>query len=117
MIMSDPPIANLPDWKIIQSNPDKVNDLVEGLSGITDPEMGLSIIQLGLVRDIEMNSDYALITMILTTPYCPYGPSMLENTRMKVESILSIPTRINYGAIAWEPGMMDQELRDDWGVF
>lgn len=109
--------SNLPDWKIIQSNPDRVNDLVEGLSGITDPEMGLSIIQLGLVRDIEMNSDHVLITMILTTPYCPYGPSMLESTRRKVESILAIPTQINYGAIPWDPGMMDQELRDDWGLF
>lgn len=114
--MADQPISNLPDWKIIQSNPDKVNDLVEGLSGITDPELGLSIIQLGLVRDIEMNPDHALITMILTTPYCPYGPSMLENTRIKVEEILSIPTRINYGVIPWDPGMMDQEFRDDWGL-
>jgi metal-sulfur cluster biosynthetic enzyme len=115
--MSDQPITNLPDWKIIQSHPEILNDLIEGLSGITDPEMGLSIIQLGLVRDIEINPDHALITMILTTPYCPYGPSMLEDTRKTVESILIIPTRINYGAIPWEPGMMEQELRDDWGLF
>jgi len=115
--MADQTISNLPDWKINHSNPDKVNDLVEGLSGISDPEIGLSIIQLGLVRDIEINPDHALITMILTTPYCPYGPSMLEKTRSKVEEILSISTRINYGAIPWDPDMMDQELRDDWGLF
>lgn len=115
--MAETVIPNLPDWKIIQTHPEKVNDLIEGLSGIMDPEMGLSIIQLGLVRDIELNSDHALITMILTTPYCPYGPAMLESTRKKVESILAIPTRINYGAISWEPGMMEPDLRDDWGLF
>ena len=115
--MAESVIPNLPDWKIIQTNPEKVNDLIEGLSGITDPEMGLSIIQLGLVRDIELKPDNVLITMILTTPYCPYGPSMLESTRKKVETILTIPTSINYGAISWEPGMMENDLRDDWGLF
>lgn len=115
--MSGQLLSNLPDWKIIHSHPEKLNDLLEGLSGITDPEIGLSIIQLGLVRDIEINPDHALITMILTTPYCPYGPSMLENTRKTVESILTIPTRINYGAISWDPSMMEQDLRDDWGLF
>ncbi len=110
-------INNLPAWKILDTHPDKLNDLLEGLSGITDPEMGLTIIQLGLVRDIEITGDHALITMILTTPYCPYGPSMMEMTRIKAESILEIPTQIIYGDMVWEPSMMDQDLSEDWGIF
>jgi len=37
-------------WEIETTNPDKYNDLIEGLSGITDPELGYSILELGLVR-------------------------------------------------------------------
>ncbi|MCJ7695957.1 MAG: iron-sulfur cluster assembly protein [Anaerolineaceae bacterium] len=109
--------SNLPKWTVIDTHPDKLNDLLEGLSGINDPEMGYSIIQLGLIRNIEINPDHALVTMILTTPYCPYGPSMLEATRKKVESILGLSTKINYGSESWDTTMMEEGLMDDWGLY
>lgn len=109
--------SNIPPWEIKVTNPDKVKDLLEGLSGINDPEMGYSILQLGLVRNIEINPDHAVVTMILTTPYCPYGPSMLEATRKKVESILGISTKINYGTETWDTTMMEDGLMDDWGLY
>ena len=114
--MAEPSISNLPDWQIIKTLPDAVEPLITGLSLISDPELGYSIIQLGLVRDIVLHPDHALVTMILTTPYCPYGPSMMESARNKVESILKIPTKINYGAIPWETSMMDPEVNDNWGL-
>jgi len=109
--------ANVPNWAVFDTHPEKVNDLLEGLSGINDPEMGYSIIQLGLVRNIEIFPDHTQITMILTTPYCPYGPSMLEATRKKVESILGLSAKINYGSESWDTTMMEEGLIDDWGLF
>ena len=38
---------------------------------------------------------------------------MLEETRAKVAEILDKPTTIQYGSEAWDPEMMDPELRDD----
>ena len=78
-------------WEIETTNPDKYNDLIEGLSGITDPELGYSVVELGLIREIKLTDQGAFIRMILTTPFCPYGPSMLEETRKKVEQILGVP--------------------------
>jgi metal-sulfur cluster biosynthetic enzyme len=115
--MSEEKPLNLPVWEIENTHPEKVPALEEGLSEIIDPELGLNILQLGLVRDIELKDEHAIVTMILTTPYCPYGPSMLESTRKKVETILKITTKVNYGRETWDPTMMEDGLADDWGLY
>ncbi len=109
--------ANIPFWDIEYSHPDVVDLLEESLSEIIDPELGLNIIQLGLVRNIEIENDHALVTMILTTPFCPYGPSMMERTRKRVEDALDMPTKVKYGRETWDPTMMEEGLADDWGLF
>lgn len=108
---------NIPVWDVEETDPDIVPTLEESLSEIVDPEIGLNIIQLGLVRNIEIKEDAALVTMILTTPFCPYGPSMIETTRKRVEKVLERPTKINYGRETWDPTMMEEGLADDWGLF
>jgi metal-sulfur cluster biosynthetic enzyme len=115
--MSDEKPINFPAWDIEESHPDLVPALEDGLSEIVDPELGLNIIQLGLVRNITMKDDYAIITMILTTPFCPYGPAIMESTRKKAETILDKPTKINYGRETWDPTMMEEGLGDDWGLY
>lgn len=115
--MTEEKPQNIPIWTIETTDPDQVPALEEGLSEIIDPELGMNIIQLGLIRDVEINSDEAVVTMILTTPFCPYGPSMLESARKKAEEILGIPTQIRYGREFWDPTMMEEGLADDWGLF
>ncbi|MDY6873908.1 MAG: iron-sulfur cluster assembly protein [Chloroflexota bacterium] len=108
---------NIPIWDVEETDPDLVPALEEALSEIVDPEIGLNVIQLGLIRNVAINDDDALVTMILTTPFCPYGPSMMETTRKKVEKTLDRPTKINYGRETWDPTMMEEGLADDWGLF
>jgi len=76
-----------PQWDVDNTHAHFHNDLIENLSGITDPELGYSILELGLVRNIRIENDTAHVVMILTTPFCPYGPHMLESTRAKVEQV------------------------------
>ncbi len=45
------------NWEIEQTDPEKYNDLIEGLSGITDPELGYSVVELGLVREIKLTGE------------------------------------------------------------
>jgi metal-sulfur cluster biosynthetic enzyme len=115
--MSDNNTPNIPEWSIERTHPELVDDLEDALGKIVDPELGLNIIQLGLVRNVEMLADHALVTMILTTPFCPYGPSMMENTRKKAEETLGVTTKINYGRETWDPTMMEDGLADDWGLY
>lgn len=109
--------THIPTWDIEKTNPDLLPALEDGLSEITDPELGMNIIQLGLVRNVSMQADHAMVTMILTTPFCPYGPSMMESTRKKAETILEIETRVTYGKETWDPTMMEEGIADDWGLF
>ena len=104
-------------WDVEDTHPDLVPALEDGLCEILDPELGLNIIQLGLVRNIEVSEDQATVTMILTTPFCPYGPSIMESTRKKAETILETTTSIRYGRETWDPSMMEEGLGDDWGLF
>lgn len=108
---------NYPIWDIEATHPDVLPALEEGFEEILDPELGLNILQLGLVRNVEIKEDHALVTMILTTPYCPYGPSMMESTRKKAETVLNQTTKIVYGTETWDPSMMEEGLGDDWGLF
>lgn len=105
-------------WDIDKTHPQFHDDLVIGLSGLVDPEIGLSFIELGLIRNITLNDDKAHVLMVLTTPFCPYGPEMIDDARSMVEKILEAPTTIEMSMELWTPAMMDPDLQDsDWGLF
>ena len=104
-------------WQIQSTHPELAEKLKEALREVVDPEIGLEIIQLGLVRDIEMAESEAKITMILTTPFCPYGPAMLEMTRTKAESVLETPTTIEMGMEMWDFSYMEEGTGGDWGLY
>ena len=68
-------------WEVESTHPDVTDDLEDALREVIDPEIGLNIIELGLVRDLVIEDDKAKITMVMTTPFCPYAPALLEMTR------------------------------------
>ena len=115
--MTEEKPQNIPIWTIETTDPDQVPALEEGLSEIIDPELGMNIIQLGLIRDVEIDSDEAVVTMILTTPFCPYGPAMLESTRKKAAEVLERETSIDFGMDPWDFSMVEEGLMDDWGLY
>ncbi|MCZ7671967.1 MAG: iron-sulfur cluster assembly protein [Chloroflexi bacterium] len=51
----------------------KEDELLESLRSVIDPEIGLNVVELGLIREVNLDeeADFAKITMILTTPFCP----------------------------------------------
>ena len=81
-------------WTIHQTHPDKVKLAREKLAEVVDPEIGMNIIQLGLVRDVTIENDIARLKMILTTPFCPYGPAMIEMTKAKAVEGHNMPMTI-----------------------
>lgn len=95
----------------------KEDGLREALRAVIDPEIGMNIIELGLIRDMEIHDDRAHITMIMTTPFCPYAPQLLEQTRRTAQEHLSVSTTIEMGLEMWDPSMMEDGAGDDWGLF
>jgi len=94
-----------------------VEPLKEALRQVHDPELGLSVIELGLVRDVIIDEDHATLHMIMTTPFCPYAPAMLEMTRQKAEETLQRHTDMSLGIEPWDPSMMEEGVANEWGLF
>ncbi len=93
------------------------DEIYEAMRKVVDPELGLNIIELGLVRELELAEDSAHVVMILTTPFCPYGPQLLEQTRRTVEQASGLPTTIEMGSQMWDPSLMEEGAGADWGLF
>ncbi len=117
MTEQNKPGTNRPIWDAETSFPELCDQLRKSLSEITDPEINLNIIQLGLIRNVKIDEDGAILKMILTTPFCPYGPSMLESTRQKAEQVLERPVGIDFGLDSWDFSMMEEGLGGEWGLF
>ena len=58
----------------------------------------------------------AHITMIMTTPFCPYAPQLLEQARRAAQSFLGLPATIEMGLAMWDPSMMEEGAAGDWGM-
>lgn len=95
----------------------KEEGLIEALRAVVDPEIGMNIIELGLIRNTEIYDDRAHVTMIMTTPFCPYAPQLLEQTRRTAQEFLAVPTTIEMGLEMWDPSMMEDGAADEWGLF
>ena len=88
-------------------------EILEVLKGVIDPEIGINIIDLGLVYEVESKDDVNIITMTLTTPGCPMHSSIstwVENVvghfEPKKEVIINLVWEPQ-----WTPDKMTREAR------
>ncbi len=71
------------------------------LRQVIDPEMGLNIVDLGLIYDIEVNDGDVEIQMTLTSPSCPMGPYLMSESKTAVETIEGVVHAEI--VLVWEP--------------
>ncbi|QQG42267.1 MAG: DUF59 domain-containing protein [Candidatus Woesebacteria bacterium] len=87
------------------------------LSEVIDPELGYDIVQLGLVRDFSLDENgKGKLKMILTTPFCPYGPEIVAMTKIKAEVGLGKEVEIEMLPEVWNPGMAEDPDIFSWGL-
>ncbi len=116
--MSSEPGTNRPPWLLESTHPEMAEKLKAGLEEVVDPELGYNIIQLGLIRDCEYDESTGVtIKMILTTPFCPYGPAMLEMTQQKAKEAVQLPINLSLGMEMWDFSMMEEGLGGEWGLY
>lgn len=80
----------------------------QALGHVIDPELGLDIVTLGLVYDVEIEADVARVTHTLTTPGCPMGGAITDGIRqaaLQAGGIHDVETRLTWDP-AWHPGMI-----------
>ena len=76
------------------------------LESVIDPEINLSVIDLGLIREIHFLPQKTFVRMMLTTPFCPYAPQMIADVKAASESAVPQPCEVELMADPWSPEMM-----------
>ncbi len=115
--MTDSEVKEI-QWTLHTTHPERVEEVRARLSEVIDPEIGMNIIQLGLIRDVDITSEgIGHVRMILTTPFCPYGPAMIEMTKAKAVEGLNMPVNIEMGMDMWDFSMMEDPSALDWGMY
>ena len=89
----------------IDANLSKADDVMTALYDIVDPEIGMSIVDLDLIKGIEIGSGDrpTEIKMVLTTPFCPWAGEMIQTVKSKAEGVVGPPVKVTLLADRWVP--------------
>ncbi len=72
-------------------------------ANVVDPEIGMNVVELALIKQILLGETESEVKMILTTPFCPYAGSMIAQVREQAESVLEHPVKVTLLAERWDP--------------
>ena len=92
-------------------------DVMKVLKECYDPEIGISLVDLGLIYDVEVKKDKVKIKMTLTTPGCPMHALMTEDVRHKVKALKGVK-EVNVELVwdpPWTPDRMSKEAKKTLG--
>ncbi len=81
----------------------------EALSSVLDPEVGMSVVDMGFVREITPTEEGVDIKMIFTTPFCPMAQMMVRRVKSAAERVVDRPVNVTLGQEPWDPSMMQRE--------
>ena len=93
--------------------------LLDALKQVVDPELMINVVDLGLVYSIEQEADTVKVEMTLTSPACPAGPQIVQQSKLaleKVEGIKAAEIKLVLSP-PWTPDRMTDEARDQLGIF
>ncbi len=77
------------------------DDIIAALKTVYDPEIPVNIWDMGLVYDIQINSDSVVIKMTFTSPTCPMMEELLARVKDVVSNVVA-PTQVRVDLV-WEP--------------
>lgn len=95
-----------------------VDDAIAALKQVIDPELGINIVDLGLVYDVQIAGDDVLVTMTMTTPACPLSDMILDNIDAVLDPLLPPEVNIRVELVwdpPWSPAMMEEGARAHFG--
>ncbi len=81
------------------------------LNTVLDPELGIGVVDLGLIYDVEEKDGHITVTMTLTSMGCPVGPSLISSVKTEMEQYLGTEeVTVN---LVWEPVWSRQLIDED----
>jgi metal-sulfur cluster biosynthetic enzyme len=77
--------------------------VLDALRAVVDPEIGMNVVELALIKQIILGPGTLEIKMILTTPFCPYAGSMIQQVKEQAESVVEHDVKVTLLAERWDP--------------
>jgi metal-sulfur cluster biosynthetic enzyme len=77
--------------------------VLDALRSVVDPELGMDVVELALIRQVIIGTESSEIKMVLTTPFCPYAGSMVQQIKDQAESVLEHTVKVTLLAERWDP--------------
>jgi metal-sulfur cluster biosynthetic enzyme len=77
--------------------------ILDALRAVVDPEIGMNVVELALIKQIILGPDSTEVKMILTTPFCPYAGSMIAQVKEQAESVVEHEVKVTLLAERWDP--------------
>ena len=93
--------------------------LIEALKQVIDPELMVNIVDLGLVYTINRDGHKVFVEMTLTSPACPAGPQIVQQSKMALERLRDVEEAEIKLVMSppWTPDRMTDEAKDLLGIF
>ncbi len=93
----------------------------EAMKEVIDPEIGVNIVDLGLVYGVEVDeTDNVEVTMTLTSMGCPLGPVIIRDVQNAItgaaEGVNEVNVRIVWSP-PWSVEMMSEDAKDELGIW
>ena len=91
--------------------------VTEALRNVYDPEIGINVVDLGLVYNTEVQDNTVNVEMTLTSMGCPAGPMIvqqIEDEVKEIEGVDDVEVQIVWST-AWNPTMMSEDAKMELG--
>lgn len=98
--------------------PNSMEPIVTALRTVLDPEVGVNVIDLGLVYGIEWQDQNIRLRMTMTSPACPLGAYLQESAERAIRARIPDAKAVEVALVwqpTWEPAMMSEEARRQLG--
>ncbi len=95
-----------------------VDDVINVLKNVYDPEIPFNIVDLGLIYDVKIRDRSVYIKMTLTTPGCPLSNYLIERVReavLSLNDVDDVKIELTWDP-PWSPDMIKPELKKKLGI-
>jgi metal-sulfur cluster biosynthetic enzyme len=98
------PTATAPDAPVFDAEARATElAILDGLRTVVDPEIGMNVVELALIKQIILGREQTEIKMILTTPFCPYAGAMIQQVKEATEEVVGHEVKVTLLAERWDP--------------
>jgi metal-sulfur cluster biosynthetic enzyme len=77
--------------------------ILDALRSVVDPEIGMNVVELALIKQVILGDPVTEIKMILTTPFCPYAGAMIQQVKEVSEEAEGHEVKVTLLAERWDP--------------